>query len=55
MRYSITSIELIFIKPYGFLSFAKDTSNNLSRKYGLKVFGQAKQLLQLLLKPLEKE
>ena len=51
MRYSIHLRNRIFIKGYGFLSFAKNMnknngkyiSNNLSGKYSQKLFGYAKQ------------
>ena len=39
MRYSI---EPRYLKEYGFLSFAKNMGNNLSNKYGQKIFDSAK-------------
>ena len=39
MRYSI---EPRYLKEYGFLSFAKNMGNNLSDKYGQKLFDSAK-------------
>ena len=51
IRYSVHSRDRIFVKGYGFLSFAKDKgknigkniSKNLSGKYSQKSFDQAKQ------------
>ena len=51
MRYSIQPRDQIFVKGYGFLSFAKNMgknvgkhiSNNLSSKYSQKVLDRAKQ------------
>ena len=50
IRYSVQSRDRIFIKGYGFLSFAKNMGKNigenisksLSRKYGQKVLDHAK-------------
>ena len=36
MRYSIEPKERIYVKDYGFLSFAKNICKNLSNKYGQK-------------------
>ena len=36
MRYSIESEDRIYVKGYGFLSFAKNMSKSLSIKYGQK-------------------
>ena len=36
MRYSIEPRDRIYVKRYGFLSFAKNISKNLSNKYGQK-------------------
>ena len=36
MRYSIEPRDRIYVKQYGFLSFAKNMSKNLSNKYGQK-------------------
>ena len=33
----------IYLKGYGFLSFAKNTGKNLSNKYGEKLFDGAKK------------
>ena len=51
MRYSVQPRKLIFVKGYGFLSFAKNIgknigkniSKNLSRKYSQKVLDHAKK------------
>ena len=42
MRYSIEPRVRIYVNGYGFLSFAKNTSKNLSSKYGQKLFDSAK-------------
>ena len=34
MRYSIEPRDRIYVKGYGFLSFAKNMGKNLSNKYG---------------------
>ena len=39
MRYSIEPRDRIYVKGYGFLSFAK----NMSNKYGQKLFDTAKK------------
>ena len=43
MRYSIEPRERICVKGYGFLSFAKNMSKNLSNKYGQKIIDTAKK------------
>ena len=43
MRYPIEPRDRIYIKGYGFLSFAKNTSKNLSNKYGQKLLDSAKK------------
>ena len=43
MRYSIEPRDRIYVKGYGFLSFAKDMGKNLSNKYGRKLFDSAKK------------
>ena len=42
MRYSIEPRDRIYVKGYGFLSFAKNMGKNLSSKYGQKHFDSAK-------------
>ena len=37
MRYSIEPRDIIYVKGYGFLSFAKNIGKNLSNKYGQKL------------------
>ena len=37
MRYSIEPRDRIYVKEYGFLSFAKNMGKNLSNKYGEKL------------------
>ena len=43
MRYSIEPRDRICVKGYGFLSFAKNMSKNLSNKYGQKIIDTAKK------------
>ena len=43
MRYSIEPNDRIYVKGYGFLSFAKNMSKILSNKYGQKLLDSAKK------------
>ena len=43
MRYSIEPRHRIYIKGYGFLSFAKNMGKSLSNKYGQKLRDSAKK------------
>ena len=43
MRYSTEPRDRIYIKGYGFLSFAKDMGKNLSNKYIQKLLDTAKK------------
>ena len=43
MRYSIEPRDIIYVKGYGFLSFAKNMGKSLSSKYGQKLFDSAKK------------
>ena len=43
MRYSIEPRNRIYVNGYGFLSSAKNMSNNLSNKYGQKLLDSAKK------------
>ena len=44
MRYSIEPTDRIYVKGYGFLSFAKNMmGKNLSNKYGQKLLDRAKK------------
>ena len=43
MRYSIEPRNRIYVKGYGFLSFAKNIGKSLSNKYGQKLFDSAKK------------
>ena len=43
MRYSIDPRDRIYVKGYGFLSFAKNIGKNLSNKYGQKLLDSAKK------------
>ena len=43
MRYSIEPKDRIYVKRYGFLSFAKNMGKNLSNKYSQKLIDTAKE------------
>ena len=43
MRYSIEPRDRIYVKGYGFLSFAKNMGKNLSKKYSQKITDTAKK------------
>ena len=43
MRYSIEPRDRIYVKGYGFLSFAKNMGKNLSNKYSQKIIDAAKK------------
>ena len=43
MRYSIEPKDRIYVKGYGFLSFAKNMGKSLSNKYGKKLLDSAKK------------
>ena len=43
MRYSIEPRDRIYLKGYGFLSFAKNMGKNLSNKYSQNLFDTAKK------------
>ena len=43
MRYSIEPRDRVYVKGYGFLSFAKNIGKNLSNKYGQKLLGSAEK------------
>ena len=43
MRYSIEPRDRIYVKGYGFLSFAKNMGKSLSNKYGQKLLDSTKK------------
>ena len=43
MKYSVELRDRIYVKRYGFLSFAKNMSKNLSNKYNKKLLNTAKK------------
>ena len=43
MRYSTELRDRIYVKGYGFLSFAKNMGKSLSNKYGQKLLDSAKK------------
>ena len=47
MRYSIEPRDRIYVKGYGFLSFAKTMGKNLSNEYGQKILYSLKNLQQM--------
>ena len=47
MRYSTETRNRIYVKGYGFLSFAKNMDTHLSNKYGQKLLDTAKNLQQM--------
>ena len=42
MRYSVELRDKIYVKGYGFLSFAENVSKILTNKYGQKLLNSAK-------------
>ena len=46
MRYSIKPKDRIYVKGYGFLSFAKNMGKDLSNECGQKLFDSAKNIQQ---------
>ena len=47
MRYSIEPSDRIYVKGYGFLSFAKSMGKSLSNKYGQNLIEVLKNLQQM--------
>ena len=43
MRYSIEPRDRIYVKGYGFMSFAKNIGKNLNNKYSQKIIDTAKK------------
>ena len=43
MSYSIEPKDRVYVKGYGFLSFAKNMGTHLSNKYGQKILKNAKR------------
>ena len=43
MRYSIEPKDRVFVKRYGFLSFANNMGKNLSNKHSQNLFDSAKK------------
>ena len=52
MSYLIEPRGRIYVKGYGFLSFAKNMGNNLSNKYGKKLLDSAKKSTEDAIKEL---
>ena len=55
MRYSIEPRDRIYVKGYGFLSFAKNVGKSLSNKYGQKLLDSAKTSTTYAIKTASKE
>ena len=55
MRYSVKPRDRIYVKRYGFLSFAKNMGTHLNNKYSQKLLDSAKNLQQMQQKLLQKE
>ena len=47
MRYSIEPGDRVYVKGYGFLSFAKNTCTPLSNKYSQKLLDSAEKSMKL--------
>ena len=47
MRYSIEPRDRIYVKGYGFLSFAKNIGKNLNNKCSQKILDNAKNLQEM--------
>ena len=54
MRYSIESRDRIYVKGYGFLSFAKNMDTHLGNKYGQKLLDSAKNSTTVAIKTASK-
>ena len=63
MRYSVQPLDIMFVKGYGFLAFAKNMGKNISKnisknlrsKYVQKLFHETKQSATDAIKTLQKE
>ena len=55
IRYSIEPRDRIYVKGYGFLSFAKNMGKSLSNKYGQKLFGSPKTFITDAIKTASKK
>ena len=55
MRYSIEPRDRVYVKGYGFLSFAKNLGTHLSNKYCQKLLDTAKKSTTDAKKQLQKE
>ena len=55
MRYSTEPRDRIYVKAYGFLSFAENMYKNLSNKYGQKLLDSAKKSTADAIKLLQNE
>ena len=55
LKYSIEPRNRIYVKGYGFLSFAKNMGKNLSNRYGQKLLDSAKKSTIDTIKLLQKD
>ena len=55
MRYSNEPRDRIYVKRYGFLSFAKNMGKNLSNKYGQKLLDSAYKIYNRCIKKQQKQ
>ena len=55
MRYSIKPRDRIYVKGYGFLSFAKNMGKSLSNIYGQKLLDSAKKYTTDAIKTVQKK
>ena len=54
MRYSIEPRDTIYVKGYGFLSFAKNMGKSLSNEYGQKLLHSTKKSITGVIKTASK-
>ena len=54
MRYSIEPWDRVYVKGYGFLSFAKNKSKNSSNKHSQNLFNAAKKSARVAIKTISK-
>ena len=55
MRYSIEPRDRIYVKRYGFLSFAKNMGKSLRNKYGQNLFDSVKKATKHAIKTTPKQ
>ena len=55
MKYSVELRDRIYVKGYGFSSFAKNMGKSLSNKYGQKIIDSAKKSTEDAIRTASKE